>query len=224
MKKIREKDLVPFVEEYFTKQGYMVFKEQYIGFGRADLVAITLNNDEAKRRMEHHVPQIPIRTFLRMLRIIERNGSIAINDLARSMGYSKSYVRRIISYVNPLYLINRNGVVSLLNGYVPYTNEVIAIEVKKKDWRNGLVQADHYLIAAHKSYLAIPEKTYHKIPPEVIDWAQNNGIGIITIGTKGRIEEKIPAKKMGPRIKASYYRLIESLWPKVSRILNHLSI
>lgn len=101
--------LVPYVVDYFRRKGYIVFTEQYVGYGKVDAIAITLNKDEIRRRMVYGVPHLPIRALLRIMRILDRYDKINIKDLAKYLSYSEGYVRRIVSYVNPLYLRNEEA-------------------------------------------------------------------------------------------------------------------
>jgi len=215
--------MVPRVVEFFQKRGYIVFTEQYVGFGRADIISITLNEREVRRRLEHGVRRLPIRTLLRMMRVLDQRGEASIKELAKVLGYSPNYIRNIVAYANPLYLINENGVIKKISDYVPFTRDTIAVEVKIKNWKKGLIQANQYLLATHKSYLAIHEKTYERISNDVLKWIEDKGIGVLTIDKDGVVEERIPAKESGPKSKIAHYKLVESLWEKVLNTLDHLS-
>ncbi len=211
------------VVRYFKEKGYLVFTERYAGLGRADVVGVKLDMDEVVKRVKHGVPRLPIRTLLRIMRILDKYGEVSMDDLAKRLGLSFDYVRKIVSYVNPLFLKRDGKIVKKIGNYKPFTREVILVEVKVGDWRSGLVQADTYLLSGHKSYLAIYKRNYHYIPEKVLLWARNKGVGILTISKGGMIEEKIPAKKVGPKSLASYYVLVESLWEKVLSTDIHLS-
>jgi len=223
LKKIREKDLVPLVKKYFVKQGYIVFTEQYVGFQRADILAIRLDMNEVKKRIEHGITYIPPRTFFRMVRFLDKYGELTVKELAEKLGYSTKYVSSIISVVNPLYLYREQGRVRKIRDYTPYTAEIIGVEVKVKDWKNGLVQAHHYLYAVNKSYLAICSKTFDKIPDSVLKWIKEKGLGLLIINKDNTINEVIKAKKQGPISKIAYYSLSERLWDKVLKMLDHLT-
>ena len=215
--------LVPHVAEYFRRKGYLVFGEQYAGLGRADLIAVTLDMRVVEERLEHRVPHLPIRTLLRIMRLLERNEELHIEELSMKLGYSPHYIKKIVSYVNPLYLSRQNGVVRKIRDYEPFVSEMMAIEVKVGDWRSGLIQADEYLWATNKAYLAIYSGNYHWISDKALKWAEKRGIGILTVSRGGRVEEKLAAKNVGPRSRSAYYVLSESLWEKVLSTLSHLS-
>jgi len=213
--RIYEYELVPHIVRYFRDRGFIVFTEKYVGLRRADVIGVLLNEEEVKKRIEYNTPHIPIRIFLRIMRILDRHGGMSIRELASTLGYSTSYIRKIIAAASPIFVVRQKGLVIKVRDYKPYTREIIGVEVKVNDWRNGLIQADWYRYALHKAYLAIYERTYKRIPKKVIEWARNRGIGILTISKNGVVEEKIPAKISGPESKSAYYVLAESLWDKV---------
>ena len=219
--RIYEYELVPHVARYLRNKGYLVFTEKYVGIRRADVIGVLLNEEEVKKRIEHNTPRIPIRIFLRIMRVLEQRGDMSIKELAATLGYSTSYIRKVVATANPIFLVKQRGVIKKVRDYKPYTHEILGVEVKVNDWRNGLVQADWYLYALHKAYLAIYEKAYKRIPEKVIEWAQDRGIGILTISKNGAVEEKVAAKTAGPKSKSAYYVLAESLWEKVFETLTH---
>lgn len=215
--------MVPRVVEFFERSGYIVFTEQYVGFRRADIISITLDEHEVQRRLEHGVHRLPIRTLLRIMRVLDRQGEVSIKELAKILGYSSNYIRSIVVHANPLYLLINNGVIRKISDYVPFTRDTIAVEVKVKNWKRGLIQASQYLLATHKSYLAVYEKTYERISNDVLKWIENKGVGILTVNKDGIVEERIPAKRSGPRSRTAHYKFVESLWDKVLNIIDHLS-
>ena len=219
--KIHEKMLGSYVIKYFAGKGYSVFREQPIGRGRADVIAVKMNIKEVERRVQHGINYIPMKTLLRILRILNDRKEATIEDLSLWLGYSTSYIRKVVSSVNPLYLKLNNGKVSKLCDYRPYVDEVVAVEIKVGNWRQGLIQAEEYLWAANMSYLAIYSGNYYRIPERAIKWARNKGIGIIAVGRNGKVVEKIPAEPVGPRSYSSSYILTESLWAKLSKTVIH---
>ena len=223
-RKIYEKTLVTPIIDLFERQGYIVFTEQYVGFRRADVLAVKVNNVEVRKRVSHGVKHIPPRVFFRIIRLLDRYGELSIEELADKLGYTTKYISSVVSTVNPLYLHRKKGRVRKLHPYTSYVDEMIGVEIKVKDWKYGLVQAHQYLYAVDKSYLAIYYETLEEIPNNVLDWIKNKGLGLITIDDKLRVKELIKAEKSGPLSKTAYYSLAEELWSKVLKILNHLSM
>ena len=67
----------------------------------------------------------------------------------------------------------------------------IAVEAKISDWKNGLLQAQRYLLFSDYSYLALPEKNIRLVDIELLKKA---GIGLLSI-RDGELEEIMDAQK-----------------------------
>lgn len=82
----------------------------------------------------------------------------------------------------------------------------ISIEVKLKDWKNGILQAKRYLKFSDYSYLAILEQYQKNID---LDELKNNGIGLIVVGDK--IKQVVRPRKSKQCDKYFKYISISSL-------------
>lgn len=67
----------------------------------------------------------------------------------------------------------------------------VAVEAKISDWKNGLVQAQRYLLFSDYSYLALPEKNIKLVD---FDSLKAVGIGLLSV-KEGEVEEVLPAQK-----------------------------
>lgn len=67
----------------------------------------------------------------------------------------------------------------------------VAIEAKVSDWKNGVLQAQRYLLFSDYSYLALPPKNIDHVDMDLLD---NTGIGLLSIGDFG-VKEVFPAAK-----------------------------
>ena len=67
----------------------------------------------------------------------------------------------------------------------------VAVEAKISDWKNGLVQAQRYLLFSDYSYLALPEKNIKLVD---LDSLKAVGIGVLSV-KEGEVEEVLPAQK-----------------------------
>lgn len=67
----------------------------------------------------------------------------------------------------------------------------VAVEAKISDWKNGLVQAQRYLLFSDYSYLALPEKNIKLVDTNLL---KEVGIGLLSI-KDGGLEEIIAAQK-----------------------------
>lgn len=67
----------------------------------------------------------------------------------------------------------------------------VAVEAKISDWKNGLVQAQRYLLFSDYSYLALPEKNIKLVD---LDSLKAVGIGLLSV-KEGEVEEVLTAQK-----------------------------
>lgn len=67
-------------------------------------------------------------------------------------------------------------------------NEIVAVEVKIKEWRKALRQALVYQLSAKKVYIAMPHKYASKVQSKVLE---KYGVGLISINNgNARIEKE----------------------------------
>ena len=69
----------------------------------------------------------------------------------------------------------------------------VAVEAKISDWKNGLVQAQRYLLFSDYSYLALPDKNFKNVD---LDLLKSVGIGLLSVNEE-KVEEVLPAQKSG---------------------------
>lgn len=67
----------------------------------------------------------------------------------------------------------------------------VAVEAKISDWKNGLIQAQRYLLFSDYSYLVMPEKNIKLVDIALVE---ESGIGLLCV-KEGEMEEVFPAKK-----------------------------
>ncbi len=81
----------------------------------------------------------------------------------------------------------------------PDTNDVIAIEVKKQNWRRALQQALTYRLCSNLVYIAILYDFSHLVKKELL---QKHGVGLIVVNDDIEIPlEALPSKIMHQGIK-----------------------
>lgn len=215
VRRVYERDLVGLVADYFRGEGYLVITEVWEGVCRADVVALMPDWGEVEARLTHGVPGLPLRTVRKLLRVLGE-GRLSVKELASRLYLSESYVRKLVVSLAPLFVVRervgRKVYVRRVRDYVPPFNEVISVEVKLSDWRSGFAQAYTYLFSSHKAYLAIYSRNARFIPQEVLDWATEKGIGLLTVSKTKGVREILPARKAGPESPTSYYILAESVW------------
>jgi len=75
-----------------------------------------------------------------------------------------------------------------VNGWLPLTDEIIAIEAKMKDWRKGFVQAIRYKVFANKVYLAIPAEVEHLVDRKLL---KKHKVGLIVLDVKRKEKREV---------------------------------
>ena len=81
--------------------------------------------------------------------------------------------------------------------YLDYKNRIIAIELKIKDWKNGINQIDSNQLFAHFSYLGVWHENIKKVP---LDIFRDYGFGILSVKSN-KIETIMEAKESKIRVK-----------------------
>lgn len=217
-------DETRFVEnlaDAFSKQGYIVRSEISAGYGRADLVLAKPNNQNVLLRKSHqqmttlksvwhfhtlsHIPDIDD----------VNEESATLGSLMQKSFVSKSHLKTVL-----LSDLEENGFIKKqgdgyrkLNGWMPLTTELIAIEAKLYNWRRGVIQAIRYNSFADKSYLAIPKMYSHRVDEKYLE---KYGIGLFVWDEEG-LEEVITPTKDNLRLKKFKKNYVaEHFWEEVS--------
>ena len=84
--------------------------------------------------------------------------------------------------------------------FKPLLGDIIAIEAKLSDWKNGFYQALRYKYFAHESYLALSKSKIKNVDKSLLN---KQGIGLISVDINN-IEIIIKPKKSSPINTASY--------------------
>lgn len=180
-----EAELVKTIEFYLKKYHLRYKTEIRMGIGVPDVVI----NFGASKRMT----LIDDYYLLAICEHIEECGKIQLGELLKFFSIDKS---KMATYLNQLLI--KNIVIS--NKESIYLKKkilkcdlgkTISIEAKIKDWKGGILQAQRYLNFSDYSYLALPEE---KIKNVNIAYAQEQGIGLISVTSNGGLQEIIHPK------------------------------
>lgn len=101
----------------------------------------------------------------------------------------KKYVTQLASL--RLVLIKNEIVKAINNLRNARLGTTVSIEAKVSDWKNGVLQAQRYLLFSDYSYLALPEKNIGRVD---INTLEKTGIGLLSIGGVS-VNEVFPASK-----------------------------
>ena len=187
-----------------------------MGYGRADVVAFLVDKQRCLARFHngqtraidrvehfcvlHHIPDAdagldPI-TLDELAHRVRKPASFLKHNLLRFLENS-GYVRQV---GHNLYL--------KINGFIPITRDLIAIEAKVSDWRKGAVQAKRYQVFADRVYLAIKQEFAHRVD---LDLLHAHHIGLLCVN-ESRVQELLPAKPIKPRDPFRHSFAGEWLW------------
>lgn len=83
----------------------------------------------------------------------------------------------------------------------PLTGDIIAVEAKLSDWKNGFYQALRYKYFANESYLAISKSKIKNVDKNLL---KSRGIGLIAVDTD-EVNVILKSKKASPLNKTSFF-------------------
>lgn len=197
MKNFDEKTLVHKLDKILKKEfgTNLAFHEFSAGYGIADLVFAS--NFSFKKNLVKHAPLTNF-NYLKIFLTLNENKTYSFNEIIELFpSLNSQELRKILNTLtnnNYFQRIGKNEYVKILSEQdLSSIKKVIAIEVKLKDHKGGLVQARRYQYFADESYLAILKEAEKNI-----DYDQFNkyNIGLILFdSTKNTIEIISPKPK-----------------------------
>lgn len=116
-----------------------------------------------------------------------------LKEIGNQFLFSLEKVKKYVFQLAEMSLVTiKNEVVRVINSIKNARLGVtIAVEAKISDWKNGLVQAQRYLLFSDYSYLALPEKNIKLVN---VDLLKECGIGLLSI-KNGDLEEVLAAQR-----------------------------
>ena len=190
---VSERLLVCKLETHLRSCGYLTARELSVGYGRADLVGFRIDADRCSVRFANQqfraLDRILHYTLLRLIPELQSGASTSLSNLSSRTGFSEAHLRReLLAYlVKWGYIVEVNAhQYAKLNGFVPLTSEIIAIEAKVSDWRKGAIQAKRYQSFAHRVFVALPSPYAHRVDRALL---QAHKVGLLTVDDDGVYEE-----------------------------------
>lgn len=188
-KPMTEKTFVEQLEGFFNMNDYLTKKEVGVGYGIADLVIVKKTSiviDNYILRASHgQYNQLFKEDYFRLLKLIPDISSnkkpVHLDYLIKKTNLSKSLLKyNILRSLEKNKFIKSEGdnYFFKINGWIPLTKEIIAIEAKLKDWKRGFIQANRYKAFADKVYLAVPAETAHLVNKQLLS---KHNVGLITL-------------------------------------------
>jgi len=207
--------MVRVLRNYFEALNFVTVQEFGVGYGIADLVAYQLSYKNCQKRIANNqkkpLSKVQYFQILAALPDIEKSKTISLEDLNCKLPFSKDRLNyfwleslKKLGYVTK---ISKNSYTKI-NGFIPITNEIIAVEAKLTDWKKGAIQAKRYKVFANRVYLATEEKVAHRIDQKLLS---KHGIGLLLV-SDNRVQEILPAPRTGPRDQLRYHLAGEEAW------------
>ncbi len=175
----KEKQLVEILEKILKKQfgTNVAFRELSAGYGIADLV-FAENFSFTKRNVTSR-PSITNYTDLQLFLNMTQSKEYALDDLSELLfGHNEADIKRRLKVLQKNGYIEKtdNGYIRILDVHFNPIKRIIAIEAKRSDYKNGIIQARRYQYFADESYLAILKGT---VKDADIDELRQYNIGLI---------------------------------------------
>ena len=180
-----------------------VEKEFSVGYGIADVVGIKCNRKKLKSRFESGLkePVVNIRE-LSLLNALPENKSSTAETLAKQVGLSISYVKKILlkSLIQKGYVEKQQRKYILIKDISYFTDLVVSIEAKLTKWRDALGQAKRYQHFSNLVFVALPRNTVKNINRELF---RKNNIGVLSV-TDDSVSIELKPQRMKPKTMTMY--------------------
>ena len=168
--------------------------------GVADLVVAELNGH---RMLPPEVPRKRLEIFsfstAKVLATLRGRKNIRISEIAENSGLSQETVRRQLRQLRNAGIVDigERGRVRIVHEVSPPFNEMVAFEVKVKDWKSGLRQARSYKSFANRTYLALPSMRANSVKKHLQVFRLFN-VGLVGIGKGGGLQWFIRTRRSKP--------------------------
>jgi len=179
---MRESDLVDKITIYLERYHIRYSKEVRMGIGIPDIV-INLGAPKSITRITDYY-------ILLLAEYVKQEKKIALTKAIEYFSFDQARFQNIINQAI------EKRILAIRNGFVYCDKKVfnlnlgkaIAIEAKMKNWKDGLLQAQRYLLFANYSYLALPENKVQNVDLELL---REKGIGLLSV-TENGLKEVLP--------------------------------
>ena len=200
---MKEKDLVNILNDYIESKKIIYGNEIRMGIGIPDIMICSEMLKKDSLITDYYA--------LKIYDYINKKKVDNIDEITKKVSMSKKNICKYIYELKEKNILefekDKIEVLKKLDLQDIGTN--ISIEVKLKDWKNGILQAKRYLRFSDYAYLAILEQYQKNID---LDELKNSGIGLIVVGDE--IKQVIKPKKSKQCDKYFKYISISSLLDK----------
>lgn len=170
-----------------------------LGSGMPDLTIVTYE-PQVFASANFEMPDIHILAYLRVV------GRARLDTITERIGARREKIVRCLkSLVDAKAVLANSSTYSLSPEWREILPEIVAVEVKVKNWREAVNQAANNLIFAHKSFVALPRRVAQNLRQEPI--FNQLGIGLISVDEDYKAGIIRRARRRQPRVWTYYYQL-----------------
>lgn len=203
---MREVEVVERLNDYLDIRHVLYANEIRMGIGIPDIM-IGFDVSDGHINIKDYY-------LLKTYELISQNEGQKVEDILLKSNIPKSTMKKNMSYLRSQEIIN------VIDSNIQIIKELdfnkigvnISIEVKVKNWRMGLIQAQRYLSFSDYSYLALPVEHIGSIQEEEFF---GTGIGLLSIG-KNIVTEVIKPSKSNQCDNFFKYMSISSLLSSIT--------
>lgn len=208
---MKESELVSILNNYLRKNKLIYANEVRMGIGIPDIVVGCDMPEKHENIVDYYV--------LKIYSLIIENGINNINQIIELTHLPKV---QILKYIH---VLEERNIISIDEDIITINKRIdkeplginISIEVKVKDWKTGLIQAQRYLSFSDYSYVALPEQNIKYVKSENFF---GTGIGLLSISDND-MKEVIPPLKSTKCDYLFKYISISTLLQKCNEVVDN---
>ena len=207
--------------QFFKEQGYMVVSEWRTPYAVPDVLAVKPNQERVMLRLNSK-QRVPLNReiYWRILDALPDEGDgieVSMAKLSKKFGLSYNYLKnKIIKHLergNYVKYCRENYLVKL-NGFHPYSDEIITVEAKISKWRKAGEQAIRHQQFSNKSYVALDKRYLHRAL-KFISSFEDERIGILSVDENEQVELVLEAPFTEPNYRFIHYLVLEQFWDRI---------
>ncbi|EAC5804399.1 hypothetical protein K8A91_12935 [Listeria monocytogenes] len=208
---MRESEVVKNLNTFLFDKGLNYANEIRMGIGIPD-VMIGFDIDNAH-------PNIANYYTLSIYNLLKRNEGKSFKEILKTSNLTPREIKQSIGLLEELGIVTmEDSSIAVKDINLEHSGTTISIEVKVKDWKLGLLQAQRYLQFSDYSYLALPVEHIANVDKREV---RKYGIGLLSVDNDVVIELIKP--KISKKCDSiSKYISISSLIDKISKTSNKI--
>jgi len=146
-----------FLSRHRRQREFKVFYELPVGHGVADVVIVQFDDGVLQQRLAVGVGPVEDHLAVRVLTFLHA-APLTLGELALAVRASTEHLRRAILprlSEDGWVVRGRSGIWGLEVPYAPVARTIVALELKRRDWRLALGQARRYARFANQTYAVV---------------------------------------------------------------------